>query len=119
MDERYEKHLGWSKELLGFQPLPNGKPSDYVRRHVLWGFQHDPAGVQLRDWYGTENAIWGSDFPHQESEYPHSLKVIESNFKGLPEDVKYKMTCGNAIEFFHLADSSSSARREASVTAGS
>jgi predicted TIM-barrel fold metal-dependent hydrolase len=103
MDERYEKHLEWSKELLGFQPLPNGKPSDYVRRHVLWGFQHDPAGVSLRDWYGVDNAVWGSDFPHQESEYPHSLKVIESNFKDVPDDVRYKMTCGNAKEFFHLS----------------
>jgi predicted TIM-barrel fold metal-dependent hydrolase len=102
MDERYEKHLEWSQELSGFQPLPNGKPSDYVRRHVLWGFQHDPAGVQLRDWFGVENAIWGSDFPHQESEYPHSMKVIESNFKGVPEEDRYRMICGNAREFFHL-----------------
>jgi predicted TIM-barrel fold metal-dependent hydrolase len=102
MDERYEKHLGWSQDLLGFQPLQNGLPSDYVRRHCLWGFQHDPAGVQLRDWIGVENAVWGSDFPHQESESPHSLKVIESNFKGVPEEDKYKMVCGNAIEFFHL-----------------
>ena len=102
MDERYDKHLEWSKELLAFEPLKNGTPSDYVRRHVLWGFQHDPAGVQLRDWYGEDNAIWGSDFPHQESEFPHSMKVIESNFKDAPEDVKYKMICGNAKEFFHL-----------------
>lgn len=103
MDERYEKHLGWSKELLGFEPLKNGKPSDYVRRHCLWGFQHDPAGVQLRDWYGTNNAIWGSDFPHQESDYPHSLEEIDDNFKGVPDDVRYRMTCGNAMEFFHLS----------------
>jgi predicted TIM-barrel fold metal-dependent hydrolase len=103
MDERYAKHLPWAKELLGFEPLKNGRPSDYVRRHCLWGFQHDPAGVQLRDWYGTENAIWGSDFPHQESDYPHSLEEIDDNFKGVPDDVRRKMTCGNAMEFFHLS----------------
>ena len=102
MDERYEKHLAWSQELLGFQPLQNGTPSDYVRRHVLWGFQHDPAGVELREWFGVENAIWGSDFPHQESDYPHSLKVIESNFRDVPEEDKYLMICGNAKTFLHL-----------------
>jgi len=30
--------------------------------------------------------------------------VIERNFAGVPEDEKYKMVCGNAIEFFHLAE---------------
>jgi predicted TIM-barrel fold metal-dependent hydrolase len=113
MEERYEKHLGWAQELLGFEPLRCGKPSDYVRRHVLWGFQHDPAGVQLRDWYGEDNAIWGSDFPHQESEYPHSLDVIESNFRGVPDEVRYKMTCGNALKFFHLSPVMSAAAEPA------
>jgi predicted TIM-barrel fold metal-dependent hydrolase len=102
MDERYEKHMTWAQDLLGFEPLKNGRPSDYVRRHVLWGFQHDPAGVALRDWYGMENAIWGSDFPHQESDYPHSLEEIDDNFKGVPDDVRQRMTCGNAVDFFHL-----------------
>jgi predicted TIM-barrel fold metal-dependent hydrolase len=103
MDERYDKHLGWAEELLGFQPLKNGHPSDYVRRHCLWGFQHDPAGVQLRDWYGTENAIWGSDFPHQESDYPHSLEEIDDNFKGVADEIRFKMTCENAMQFFHIS----------------
>ena len=102
-DERYDRHITWAKELLGFEDLPNGHPSEYISRHVLWGFQRDPAGVELRHWMGVDNLVWGSDFPHQESEYPHSMKVIEQNFKGVPEDEKYKMSCGNALQFFHLS----------------
>jgi predicted TIM-barrel fold metal-dependent hydrolase len=101
-DERYDRHLTWAEELLGFEPLPNGRPSDYIRRHVLWGFQHDPSGVELRHWLGVDNLIWGSDFPHQESEFPHSLEVIERNFKGVPAEERHKMVCANAVEFFHL-----------------
>jgi predicted TIM-barrel fold metal-dependent hydrolase len=101
MDERYDRHIWWAKEHLGFQPLEM-KPSDYVRRNCLWGFQHDPAGVELRQWYGPDNAIWGSDFPHQESEYPHSKEVLENNFKGVREQDKWKMIRDNAIDFFHL-----------------
>lgn len=101
-DERYNRHIAWAEKLLDFQPLQNGMPSDYIRRHSLWGFQRDPAGVELRHWMGVENLIWGSDFPHQESEYPHSMKVVEENFRNVPEDEKYKMTCGNVIDFFHL-----------------
>jgi predicted TIM-barrel fold metal-dependent hydrolase len=101
-DERYDRHIHWAKSLLGVEELPNGHPSDYVRRHILWGFQRDPAGVELRHWLGVENLIWGSDFPHQESEYPDSLKVIEQNFKGVPEEEKRRMVCDNAREFFYL-----------------
>lgn len=101
-DERYNRHIHWAQDLLGFEGLPNGHPSDYIRRHVLWGFQRDPAGVELRQWMGVENLIWGSDFPHQESEYPHSLTVVEQNFKNVTDDEKRRMTGGNVIEFLHL-----------------
>lgn len=103
-DERYNRHNYWAKQLLDYDGLPNGMPSDYIRRHVLWGFQRDPAGVQLRHWMGVENLIWGSDFPHQESEYPHSMSVVEENFAGVPDEDTYKMICGNVVEFFHLED---------------
>ena len=51
---------------------------------------------------GVDNLVWGSDFPHQESEYPHSMRVIEQNFRDVPEDERYKMVCGNVMRFFHL-----------------
>ena len=101
-DERYDRHLYWAQHLLGFQALPNGHPSDYVRRHLLWGFQRDPAGVELRHWMGVENLVWGSDFPHQESEFPHSLGVIEQNFRNVPESERHAMVCGNIATFLGL-----------------
>ncbi|MND09327.1 Amidohydrolase [compost metagenome] len=51
---------------------------------------------------GVDKLMWGSDFPHQESDWPDSLKIIERNFAGIPLDEKHKMVCGNAIAFFHL-----------------
>jgi len=103
-DERYERHGAWAEKLLGFEGLANGKPSDYIRRHILWGFQRDPAGVELRHWMGVDNLIWGSDFPHQESEYPHSDTVIEENFANVPEGDRAKMLSGNACAYFGLSD---------------
>lgn len=109
-DERYRRHLGWARDLLGFHPLPNGEPSDYVKRHILWGIQRDPAGVELRHRVGTENIIWGSDFPHQESEYPNSRIVLDENFGDVPDDDRFKMSCGNAMEFLHLEHPNRGAR---------
>jgi len=103
-DVRYDRHHRWAERLLGFKPLKR-PPSEYIREHCLWGFQFDRVGVELRHKIGVDRLLWGSDFPHQESDWPESLKIIERNFAGVPEDEKHKMVCGNAMEFFHLQSS--------------
>jgi len=103
-DVRYDRHVRWAERLLGFKPLRR-PPSEYIREHFLWGFQYDPVGVELRHKINVDGLIWGSDFPHQESDWPESQRVIEKNFAGVPADEKYKMICGNAVEFFRLGRS--------------
>jgi predicted TIM-barrel fold metal-dependent hydrolase len=100
-DIRYERHRYWAEEVLGWKPLPK-KPTDYLREHILWGFQQDSVGVRLRDLMGTDKLIWATDFPHQESEFPHSDRVLRTNFSGVPEDEVRMMVADNAIRFFHL-----------------
>ena len=100
-DVRYDRHVRWAERLLGFKPLRR-LPSEYIREHCLWGFQFDRVGVELRHKINVDGLIWGSDFPHQESDWPESMAIIERNFAGVPEPEKYKMVCGNAIDFFHL-----------------
>jgi predicted TIM-barrel fold metal-dependent hydrolase len=102
-DVRYDRHYRWAERLLGFKPLKR-PPSEYIREHFLWGFQFDRVGVEMRHKIGVDRLMWGSDFPHQESDWPDSLGVIERNFAGVPENEKYRMVCGNAIEFFKLAE---------------
>jgi predicted TIM-barrel fold metal-dependent hydrolase len=103
-DVRYDRHVRWAERLLGFKPLRR-LPSEYIREHCLWGFQFDRVGVELRHKINVDGLIWGSDFPHQESDWPESISVIEKNFAGVPELEKYKMVCGNAVEFFQLVSS--------------
>ena len=103
-DVRYDRHHRWAERLLGFKPLSR-PPSEYIREHCLWGFQFDRVGVELRHKIGVDMLMWGSDFPHQESDWPESLKIIDKNFAGVPDEEKYKMVCGNAVEFFRLSTS--------------
>ncbi len=100
-DVRYERHRHWAHRLLGLGPLKR-PPSEYIREHCYWGFQFDRVGVELRHKINVDRLMWGSDFPHQESDWPESLKIIERNFAGVPEEEKHKMVCGNAVEFFRL-----------------
>jgi predicted TIM-barrel fold metal-dependent hydrolase len=103
-DVRYDRHYHWAQRLLGFKPLRRA-PSEIIREHYFWGFQFDRVGVELRHKINVDRLIWGSDFPHQESDWPDSLGVIERNFAGVPEDEKHKMVCGNAVDFFRLSGS--------------
>ena len=100
-DTRYDRHYGWAERLLDVKPLER-LPSDYIREHCYWGFQHDKVGVSLRHHMGVDRLIWATDFPHQESDWPESMRIVERNFAGVPDGERYRMVAGNAIEFFHL-----------------
>jgi len=100
-DVRYDRHVHWAQRLLGFEPLKR-LPSEIIREHCWWGFQFDRVGVEMRHHIGVDRVMWGSDFPHQESDWPDSRTILERNFAGVPEDEAYKMSAGNVIEFFHL-----------------
>ena len=103
-DVRYDRHHRWAERLLGLKPLKR-PPSEYIREHFLWGFQFDRVGIELRHKINIDRLMWGSDFPHQESDWPESLKIIDNNFSGVPDEEKHKMVCGNALEFFRLQSS--------------
>jgi hypothetical protein len=47
--------------------------------------------------------MWSSDYPHSDSTWPHSTKIIEEQFEGVPMEDKYKMIAGNAISLYRLA----------------
>jgi predicted TIM-barrel fold metal-dependent hydrolase len=101
LDDKYERNHYWAERLLEIEPLPR-KPSEYIREHCYWGYLRNPLGVQMRHHIGVNRVMWGSDFPHAVGDWPHSRRVIEENCKGVPEEEKYLMVAGNAVDFFHL-----------------
>ena len=57
-------------------------PSDFFRRNVVLSFQEDPIGIRLRDVIGVDNMMWGSDYPHSESTFPQSRKILAEILAG-------------------------------------
>jgi predicted TIM-barrel fold metal-dependent hydrolase len=100
-DVRYNRHIYWSEKLLGYKPLP-AMPSEIIKQHFHWGFQQDRSGVELRHHMGVDRLMWAADFPHQETDWPHSDKVIEFNFRGVPENEQKMMVAGNAQKFYKI-----------------
>jgi predicted TIM-barrel fold metal-dependent hydrolase len=83
------------------EPLPM-KPSDYIRRQLYATFQDDPVGPAAYKLFGSGNYMWASDFPHTDSTWPESRKVVERDFAGVPEDVKQKIVYDNARMLYNI-----------------
>ena len=77
-------------------------PSQYVRRNVWATFQDDPLGPGTWQFFGADNFMWASDFPHTDSTFPNSLKVIEENFAGVPADITDKIIFSNANRLYDM-----------------
>ena len=92
---RYESSGGYKEPL-------DMKPSEYVRRNLWATFQDDPIGPMLFRYFGEDNFMWASDFPHTDSTWPNSLKVIEQDFEGVPDAVKRKIICDNAAKLYNI-----------------
>jgi predicted TIM-barrel fold metal-dependent hydrolase len=61
------------------------RPSDFFHRNVVLSFQEDAIGIRLRDVIGPDNMMWGSDYPHSESTFPRSRKILAEILAGVPE----------------------------------
>jgi predicted TIM-barrel fold metal-dependent hydrolase len=102
-DLQYERNRHWSQRHLGFQPLQR-LPSEYVREHIHWSIQAERVGVAVRHYLGVDKIMFATDFPHIECEYPHTAQIIDEIYADVPEDERYMMLRGNALQFFRLED---------------
>jgi predicted TIM-barrel fold metal-dependent hydrolase len=113
-DFRYGRHIYWAEELMGQRRLQR-LPSEYIREHFYWGIVYDAAAPQMRHLIGADRIIWSTDFPHQDTEWPHSRAAIDRMFAGIPEEDTYRMVAGNVIDFLHLESQKPKPAPEASA----
>ncbi len=48
------------------------KPSEVFQRQVYGTFQQSPTAMRLLEFWGPENLLWASDYPHPDSIWPNS-----------------------------------------------
>ena len=77
-------------------------PSDFFRRNVVLGFQEDAIGIRLRDVIGVDNMMWGSDYPHSESTFPQSRKILTEILAGVPDHEQAKIVGGNTARVYNF-----------------
>ena len=77
-------------------------PSDFFRRNVALSFQEDAIGIRLRDVIGVDNMMWGSDYPHSESTFPQSRKILAEILEGVPDDEQAKIAARNTARVYNF-----------------
>ncbi len=75
-------------------------PSDFFHRNVMLSFQEDAIGIRLRDVIGVDNMMWGSDYPHSESTFPQSRRILSEILAGVPDDEQAKIVGTNTARVY-------------------
>ncbi len=95
LDDTYEERLSESCKL-------SLLPSDYFKRQVYATFQKDAHGIRAMAEIAPDNVMWGNDYPHRDGTWPFSQKVIEEQFRGIDEALKWKMLRENAARLYRI-----------------
>jgi predicted TIM-barrel fold metal-dependent hydrolase len=88
---RYERHI--KSEML---------PSDFFKRQIKCVFQDDRPGILTLETTGSDVLMWGSDYPHNDSTWPQSQRVIDEMFRGVADTDRHKIIYANAAALYRL-----------------
>jgi len=104
--QRLDEHWEW----LGDKdaPLLEKAPSEYFRSNCYLSVEADATTARYYiDWFGDDNLVFSTDYPHGDSKYPLAV----ANFLKLPisEESKKKILWDNWARLYDLTDQSSGA----------
>lgn len=69
LDEHYE-WMGWFEA-----PNLTKDPSEYFKSNCFLSVEPDEkTAVQYVEWFGDDNLLFSTDYPHGDSEYPHAVE---------------------------------------------
>jgi uncharacterized protein len=83
-------------------------PSHYWRNNISFTFMRDRTAVQNRHAIGLDRLMWSSDFPHGDSTWPDSQKVIDDIFAGVPDDERRMILRDNAARLYGFSSEAQS-----------
>jgi predicted TIM-barrel fold metal-dependent hydrolase len=96
LDHVYEKHR-WHRDIHFDEP-----PSFYIERQVFYTFMEDPPGIAARHACGVDRIMWSNDYPHSETTWPHSQKIIAETFADVPDVEVRRIVRDNCVELYRL-----------------
>ncbi len=80
----------------------HAEPKQFVRDQVFACFFNDHVCGQNLEWWGQDNIMWSNDFPHPNSTWPNSLKIIQRDLGHLPAETQRKVVCDNVCRLYNV-----------------
>ncbi len=78
------------------------EPSYYFHHNIKMTFMRDRAAILGREIVGTESLMWGNDYPHTVSTFPHSKEVLDQHFHDQPQDVRDAIVRDNVRSLYRF-----------------
>ncbi|HUZ09413.1 MAG TPA: amidohydrolase family protein [Acidimicrobiales bacterium] len=78
------------------------RPSDIFRDHIFGCFIADEAGLRNLDLIGEDNVMFEGDYPHSDSNWPNSRKMLAESLIDVPDDTARKIAELNARRVFNF-----------------
>jgi predicted TIM-barrel fold metal-dependent hydrolase len=78
------------------------KPSDYFRRQGYVTYQQDKFLEPIVPLIGEDRIMWGSDYPHPDSLWPDSHKILADNLAKFAKSTQRKIVHDNVAALYHI-----------------
>ncbi|MDP3893578.1 MAG: amidohydrolase family protein [Nocardioides sp.] len=78
------------------------RPSELFTDHIFGCFISDNAGIEARHRIGVDNIMFESDYPHSDSNWPHTRKILEEALVDVPDEEARKMVELNARRLYRF-----------------
>jgi predicted TIM-barrel fold metal-dependent hydrolase len=98
LDRLYERNNLWSDYEF------SRRPSEYFKEHFHWSFMVDRLGIEHCHEIGVSQVMWSTDFPHMNTDWPESRRIIAEEFDGVPDEDVRKIVCDNALDYFLVGE---------------
>ena len=80
----------------------NRLPSEIFHDHVYATFMDDFVGAQALKFWGENNCMWSSDYPHSNMTWPQSRGFIAKQIGELDYETQERLISQNVIDLYRL-----------------
>ncbi len=98
MDHAYNRHRHWMAPGTELRRLP----SEYFAENISVTFQDDWTAFRFADAMNWRRLMWGNDFPHSDSTWPWSQKLLDEQTAQLEPEQARAILSANVAELYRL-----------------
>lgn len=83
-------------------PAPEKLPSEYLAKQIYATFFNDEIGTRYLSGWGEDACMWSNDYPHANSTWPNSRKVIAEHLGHLSPATRTKVLSANVCRLYGI-----------------